>query len=454
MDGLGQVSLTRLWLLWTAGLALCAVNLRDNVFLLPVALLVSVVVCLVSLCRDTAREVWWMFGAVLVVAFLGVAFVQFWIFASPHLDQPWGPALAVAYAVLGVAGATLQRGGGWAFAAFLAVHVLLVAVLMRSMPVVSDVQALLDGGADALLGGTSPYAITVPGVYDSGHDWIYGPGVLVDGRITYGYPYLPIPLLVVVPAYLLGDVRIAVVLAMVVSAVLVRRLADDRLGRVAAVLLLVMPVSWATSLSYWIEPILLLFVVCLAHALQRGTNRAAFWFGCFLASKQYAVVHLPYLWMLARASGRRAVLVALAVPAVLCSVFFLWDPRAFLHSAVEFHLKQPLRYDTVTLTPALQDVLGDGATFLLGPYGFVLGAAASALVAWRCRPGAATFAAGIGLSLAVSVLFSKQGHPNYWDLIGGALLVAVVTYRESPRTPQPRWHTPAGDLAEPLRHRG
>lgn len=453
MDDRGQGSLTRVVLLWTAGIALSAVNLGDEVFFLPLAIFVSTVVCIAMLCMRTHVEVWWVYGAVVAVALLGMGFGQFWMYARSHLDETWQPALVAAYAVLGCVAGLARWRHRWTYVVFLAVHVVLVALLLRSVPVVSDVQALLDGGAAALLRGENPYAITVPGVYGPEHDWNYGPGVLVDGQIMFGYPYLPLPLLAILPAYVIGDVRIALVLALVVTSVLIRHLATDRLGRLAAVLVLVMPVSWAMSLSYWVEPLLLLTVALAAHGMARGRSSAAVWFGCFLASKQFAIVHLPYLWMLVRAHGRRAAVVALAVPAALCLVFLLWDAGAFWHSAVDFHLRQPYRPDTVTLTPALERLLGGSPDFLFGAYGLVLGGGVSALISWRCRPSAATLASGVGLSLAVAVLFSKQGHANYWGLIGGALLIAVATWSESPRQAEVRWHTPGSDVAEPLRTR-
>ena len=439
-----EISLTRLLLLWTGGLSLCAVGLRDEVFALPVALLVSVTTCVAVMCGRLNVRVWWVYGRVVALAFLGVAFAQVWLFTHLHLDGPWITALLAGYALLGCTVALTQWRGRWCYGAFLVVHVLLVLVLIRNVSVVADVQALLDGGSAALLRGDDPYAITVPGVYGPEHDWIYGPGVLVDDRIMYGYPYLPVPLLFVLPAYVLGDVRLALVLASVLASLLIRYVANDPLGRLAAVLILVMPVSWAMHLKYWVEPVLVLVVAACAVQMHRGRGGALLWFGCFLASKQYAIVHLPYLWLLVRAYGRRAALVALAVPAVLCLVFLVWDPGAFWHSAVEFHLRQPYRYDTVTLTPALERLLGSSPDFLFGPYGLVLGGLVSALISWRCQPRAATLAAGIGLSLAVAVLFSKQGHPNYWGLIGGSLLIAVATSSERLVSPA---LSPAGSQA-------
>lgn len=435
-------------------MAMCALSLGDNVFVLPTVLLLGVVVSACLLCMPrSAPSVWWPITLVISVLSMVLALVPLWLFIPTVITSTWSPLLLAIYFAAAVLAGLVPWRHGWTYSAFMAVHVLLVGLVMQDLPVIADVQVLLEGGVDALLHGQDPYDITVPAVYEAKLDWIYGPGVLVDGRITYGYPYLPVPLLFVVPAFLLGDVRVALVLAMVATSWLIKRLAGDQLGRLCAVLVLILPVSWAMQLSYWVEPVLLLWVALMAFSMSRGRFAVAVWFGFFLASKQFAVVHLPYLWMLMRVHGRRAVWGALAVPAALCLVFLIWDPAAFWHSAVEFHLRQPYRYDTVTLTPALERLLGSSPDFLFGPYGLILGGLLSMFIAWRCLPSGSVMSAGIGLSLAVTVLFSKQGHPNYWGLIGGALLVAVASWSEIPFQDSGRSNSAASDNAEPIRTR-
>lgn len=431
------MSLQRLTLLATACLSLCATQLGENVFALPMILLALVVGCLVTVCARRDVRVWSVYAWVVAVVALCVGFGQFWFFARSHLEGgAWLPVVATAYSMVGAWAALSSRWQGRTYVLFLAVHLFLLAILVHEVPIYSDVRALVDGAADALLHGADPYDITVPAVYSSELDWIYGPGVLVDGRITFGYPYLPVPLLVLLPAFVLGDLRLALVLATVLTSWLLRRMATDWVGRLCAVLVLVMPVSWWGQLNFWIEPILVLWVALMASSLTRNTRQAPMWFGLLLASKQFAVVLLPLLWSFSRLGGRKALVVALGIPAVLCSAFFVWDPGAFYHSAVEFHLTQPYRPDTVTLTPAFERLLGRRPSWLEGPYGFALGAGVSLLVSWRCRPSASTMAAGVALSLAVSVLFSKQGHVNYWALIGGALLVAVAAHRPDGGKPE------------------
>lgn len=57
------------------------------------------------------------------------------------------------------------------------------------------------------------------------------------------------------------------------------------------------------------------------------------------------------------------------------------------------------------------------------------GLAISIVVAVRTRPGPTAFALGVGLSLLVTVLLSKQAHLNYYYPVGIALMFAVITWQ-------------------------
>lgn len=101
----------------------------------------------------------------------------------------------------------MRRRHRWSYVAFLAPHPFLVAVFLNGVPVMSNIRTLVEGGAEALVNGVFSYGIKVLAAYERLLDWTQSPSVLVDGRITYGYPYPPVPLL--------GEIRLAHVLAMV-----------------------------------------------------------------------------------------------------------------------------------------------------------------------------------------------------------------------------------------------
>ncbi|MEO5664772.1 MAG: hypothetical protein ABIR39_16000 [Nocardioides sp.] len=357
--------------------------------------------------------------------------------ASTSFLQFWGPATSVVSLVLAFAGiASALVPGRWGMAAFTVLLITFAVVVLGHVAqatTVIDVQALLENGIDAALAGNSPYAITIPNPYSAAEsEQYFGPGVVENGRVLFGYPYLPAPLVLDVPAHLLGDVRWAHVAAVLAAGVLAWRLASDRIGRAAAVLIVVNPLTANVLISYWIEPVMVFLLSLTVWGMTRGGRGTAVAIGLLFASKQFAVSWIPALWSVARSSGWRTVGAAAAVGALVVGAFVLWDPGAFVHSAIDFHLQQPFRRESMSLLPGLDDWLGPLPAWVLAAAPLA-GLVASLIVAVRARPGPTAFALGVGLSLLVTVLLSKQAHMNYYYLAGAALLLAVITWpRDDP----------------------
>ncbi|WP_415839401.1 glycosyltransferase 87 family protein, partial [Nocardioides zeicaulis] len=271
-----------------------------------------------------------------------------------------------------------------------------------------------------MLHGTSPYAITIENPYDAaGTRAFYGPGVVVDGIVQYGFPYLPASLLLDVPAHLLGDPRWMHLAAVLLTTGLAWRMATDRLGRAVALLLVCGTTASTVVLAYWVEPLLAALLLLTVLAMRSGRTWAAVPLGLLFASKQYAVSYAPALVTVARSRGWRTVALAAAVGAVVVVPFVVWDPREFVRSVVELQFIQPFRDDAVSLLPGLKALLG-GLPDWAVQVSPVIGLLVSALVAWRTRPGATAFAIGVALSLLVTVLTSKVGFMNYYYFIGAA----------------------------------
>lgn len=342
---------------------------------------------------------------------------------------------------LGAAFLIASLGSGrlrsWAFVVLIGVFALLTLHNIRTVDVVIDVQLLLEGGIDALLDGQSPYSITIPNMYNAaGTDRFYGQGVVENGRVIFGYPYLPAPLLLDIPAHLLGDVRWMHLVCVLVAGTLAWRLAKDNVGRAAAALIVVNPISSTILLKFMIEPVMELLLVLAVWAMLRCRPLAGLPLGLFFASKQYAVSYLPALWSVARSAGLRTLVAAGVVGSVVVFAFVLWDPGAFVNSAIEFHLRQPFRVDAMSIPSAWQADVGPVWSRLL-TWSPLIGLAVSLVIALRTRPGPTAFALGVGLSLLVTVLLSKQASVNYYGLAGTALLLAVITWREDDPIPGP-----------------
>lgn len=353
-------------------------------------------------------------------------------------SRPWLVlTVIVLVATTLVASLARKRLAGLAFAVLLLTYTVVAIGDLATIDILIDVQDFLEGGIDALVAGSSPYGITVPNHYNAvDTERFYGPGVVENGRVMFGYPYLPAPLLLDIPAHLLGDLRWMHLLAIVGAGAVAWHLASDGLGHACAVLVVVNPLSTTVLMGYPVEPVLVLLLALSVWGVARGHRWTGLALGLFFASKQYAVSYVPALWSVARSSGWRTVWAAVAVGGLVVGAFVVANPGAFVHSAIEFHLKQPFRPESLSLLPGLDDQFGPLPGWLLAISPLV-GLAVSLVVALRTKPGATAFALGVGLSLLVTVLVSKQAHLNYFFPVGVALLLAVITWDRDDPIPEP-----------------
>ncbi|HEY8654576.1 MAG TPA: hypothetical protein VIL87_16025, partial [Dermatophilaceae bacterium] len=363
--------------------------------------------------------------------------------ASADLGSPGWFAVIAAYATLGVVGA-LSLGRRllpprWAFSMFLVAHTAMTVMLIRSSQPHIDVQVFLHDGATAVLHGHNPYAMTFPDIYTSQlSDLFYGPGVVMDGRITYGFPYLPVSLLVAIPGQLLGDVRYSQLIAMLVTALVLRRLASDHVGRAAAVLGVASVSAIPVLNAAWTEPTIVALLACLVLALERRRySFVAVFLGLLLVSKQYLVVTVPTLWLIRQFLTRRVILIGLGAGAAVTLPFLLVNPAAFWKAIVEFQLVQPFRADSISLLVSSVTAFGWPPPWTYSVLPLVGGGLTAIALALRAPRTPAAFAAAIGLTLLVTILLSKQAFMNYYFLVSGAFLVAAVAWPTHPEPTNP-----------------
>ncbi len=305
----------------------------------------------------------------------------------------------------------------------------LVSAAIVTASGVIDVGLFLDGGLDALAHGQSPYAITIENPYPPDLTEIYyGPGVVQDGRVMYGFPYLPATLLLDLPVHLVADVSWMHLMVVAAATGLAWRMTTDHLGRAAVLMLALSPATSYVILGYWVETLMVGLLTLCVWGLLRGKRWATvLGLGLLFSSKQYALFFLPALWPVLRRAGWRVLLGAAALGAVVVGAFVLMDPHAFFRSVVELQFKQPFRDDAISLLPGLRAAFGDFPRWALAASPFA-GLVVSAFVALRTTPGPTSFSLCVGLGLLTSVLFSKFGFVNYYMFIGSALLLAGVTW--------------------------
>ena len=341
-----------------------------------------------------------------------------------------GVIVAGAVALVGVLAADRWRPA--ALMALLATHALLGSWVLCAAPAPGvDVGLFQREAAEALLRGDSPYSITFADPYHDSSRF-YGLGVSRDGRLTFGYPYPPLSLLLVTPSNVLGDFRYAQLVAMTLAGALVARARPGRLAFAAAAILLFTPRGFFVLEAGWTEPFAVAFLAAVGFCARRSARSLPVPLGLLIATKQY----LP-LVLLASPLLRpnlRALLPRAAVVAGLVTVpMALWDLPAFLHSAVLLQFRQPFRPDALSYLAALSDVgLGTGPSWL----GFLAAGAAAAFSLRRCPRTPAGFAAAVALVLLAFFAFNKQAFCNYYHLVIGAFCcaAAAVTVRPDSAT--------------------
>jgi hypothetical protein len=315
------------------------------------------------------------------------------------------------------------------FWAVLAIHVVVAIVVVRRIPErVNDVYFFQSGAAKALLHGVNPYTITHADP-DPQHSWyFYGPGISENGRIHVGFPYLPVSLLLVLPGYLAGDVRYALIAALLVSALLMRQIRKDGFMLLVVSVLLLNPVTFFLLAMSWTEPLVLMLLCGTILAAVRKSRWLPVVFGLLLASKQYVPIIIPFTGLLAPAFGvkKQVKLIVQACLAALVTTlpFALWNFQHFWHDTVTFQILQPFRPDSLSFS-VLTKRLGLPSIPLA-----VVAAVCLATIIWSLaavrRKEPANFACGFALVLLVFFVLNKQAFCQYYFLVMGCLLTAAV----------------------------
>lgn len=317
-----------------------------------------------------------------------------------------------------------------AFAALLVVHVMLGLWVIRASPLPEiDVFVFQRDAAEALVGGQNPYAMTFENIYGEDPPW-YAPGLTQDGRVLFGYPYMPLTLMMAVPGQLAGDYRYALLAAVTLAAALIAYARPSILSFAAAAILLLQPRGMYMLERGWSDGFVVLCLAATVFCAVRLPRAMPLMLGALLASKQYVplaagamllLVDSPRDWRAAARvlGGASLVAAALTLP------FVLWDPAAFWRSAVALQWQQPYRWDSLSFVAWWMGRREIPAALTAVPFAAL--AATTALVLGRCRPSPYAFAAGIALILLAFFAFNKQAFGNYYYVVIGAMCCAVAT---------------------------
>jgi len=331
---------------------------------------------------------------------------------------------------------------------FLGVMLVLGAWLINVMwspPI--DVWVFQRDAALRLADGLNPYAMDFPNIY--GHDDYYGEGVVVDGRVTYGYPYMPVTLLFYLPAELLvHDPRAGNLVALIAAAALIAWSRPGRIGRGAAGMLLLTPTVLHLLRYSWTEPIVLLLLAATVTAAVRAPRATGIFLGLFLTAKQFCLVAVPVALLLLRPGGTRREAGRLVVSTIVGAAigvvpFLLWDVPAFTKAIVEIAAHTAMRFDSLGFGPEIANMAGGDVP---GWVPFAAAGIAVLLALLRAPWTPSGFAIATGLAILAFFIVARQAFPNYYFLVVGAIAIGIAAAAPAARaTPPPVGAGPPAD---------
>jgi hypothetical protein len=333
-------------------------------------------------------------------------------------------------ALLLYAGMNVARGcGNWWFHGILALHLILGIMVIRGTPDPHiDVFNFQQGSAQALLEGRNPYTATFPNLYGP-HTTNYPPGFLRDGRVDSGFVYPPLSLLLSLPGYLLGDCRYSQLMALILTALLLRAMG----GSLVALMFLTQPRIFFILRGAYTEPFVVLLLALVVYAHGRWPRLTPYLLGLLFAVKQYMVLALPAAFLLLPKRGRlRFAVLALLAGSLVTLPFLLWNPAAFLRATILFNLGLPFRLDSLSYPAMLARRFGLAMPFWPS---FVALPAGMGAAIWKHPRSAGTFALAVGFGFLLLFPLSKAAFWNYYFFAGGALSVAIASSSLKPDGP-------------------
>lgn len=280
----------------------------------------------------------------------------------------------------------------------------------------------------ALLAGENPYRARYRNIYHPS-DEFYGPGVAVNGWLTYSFPYPPLSVILVAPAVHAGDARYAHLAAISIAAILLIVAGRGSMTAIlAAALMLTSPRALYVVQSGWTEPLLIMLAAMVVFCALRWRNGLWLALGLFLSLKQYLIVLLPLLPLLRGSMASTAgwfVSVALAFVLAIATTapFYYADPDAFLRGVVEWQLVQPFRYDALSFPAMAGQITGEPAT---AAGGFIVAALAIALAIWKAPRNVGGFMAAAAVVFCCFFALNKQAFCNYYLFVIGLCACAIV----------------------------
>lgn len=311
-----------------------------------------------------------------------------------------------------------------AFAFIVAAHLLLVFLIVRfGTPPRIDVYTFQRDACADLLKGIDPFGATRVDIYNARESMLnYAPGLVVGGRVLEGFQYTPLTLFWAMPGYLVGDIRISYILAVILSAWFMFALCPSYRGLWIVAALLFSPLTFLVEAWCFTEPLVFLTLCATIYAAVKKRWWLPITLGLFLASKQYNILALPLIAYFIRPFQWKPYWkllgLSLATAAATILPFAIWNLRALWHDMILFHFKQPYRIDALSFAVPFPWMMKVGPLMVVAFLGWAV---------WARNRSAATFPAAYGVVLLLFFFTSKQAFPNYYFLAGYTIFLAVAS---------------------------
>lgn len=299
---------------------------------------------------------------------------------------------------------------------FLLLGLFLFVLTLRVSPLpIIDVFTTNTTATLKLLEGMNPYAVNYVDIYNGSAGYLPSFG------------YLPGYFLAGVPALVLGDVRLASVVSLLLAGYLViskyKNCKNYRLISASAfACILLGGSSFFIIEQAWIDPIIALTILCGAVFLEKKQFILAGVFcGVAIAIKQYSfiAVILLMLFSLKKYGIKKTsalIKTSFAVSSLIIVPFILWDSGRFYESAIAGIQKLPPRVDSLSLRSFI--ILRTGfdlpsVSFFL-PLGFCL---LYARRFWRELENLSGAFMSMGFIYFIIFFFSSHAFANYYHLV-------------------------------------
>lgn len=344
-----------------------------------------------------------------------------------------------------VVGSTALMPGSWRIGFLTPALSVIIATFgltlwyLRTHPTGIDVEVVLREGVAGFLQSRNPYELTFTNPYTPEESKQFlAPGILVDNRISTGFPYPPVVLLLAIPGYLLGDVRISGLIALTAVAIAAHGRGGSAARRAAGLAFAFAPGSLFLITNAWTESLTLGFLMAAVMLARKGFYvTATVLLAAFLVSKQYLVVVLPCLWLLRGHASKRRLLVLVGTAILLLGPGAFADPFAFWRALSGGHMGDLIRFDSISLLVQGVATFGWDHPMLFAWLPLIAGISVATATALTFKPLPRSFLLSAGLSVMAAVLWSKQSFFNYYFFVGVVLaMAAFVGPRDFPEPGQ------------------